>query len=141
SRVTPARHPLDSGGVRNRPPTPTNTFVPVPSHRLPTVLPNKASSAPAARARSRATTFSAYDVVFNPASAPRSLRGHGTVITMAAADHDVGAPHWMTTVASPSPRAVPAGAAAPVTVSRTQPTGGSLALIVASIAARNSSSG
>ena len=37
--------------------------------------------APASAASASATTFSAYDVDFSPASAPRSLRGHGTVTT------------------------------------------------------------
>src|SRR6476469_5506058 len=116
---------------------PTNTFEPVPSHKFPTVLANRASSASAARARSRATTFSAYEVVFRPASTPRSLRGHGTVTTSAAADQGVAGPHWMTTVAGASPRADPPTEGPPVTVTRTQPAPGWLATTVVSIASRS----
>ena len=39
-----------------------------------------ASDAPLAIAASTILAFSAYDVVFRPDSAPRSLRGHGTVM-------------------------------------------------------------
>ena len=84
ARVTPARQPDDSGRRdADAPSSTTNTLVPVPSHRLPTVLAKIASSAPRSWAQARATTFSPYDVVFTPASAPRSLRGHGT-------DDDIG---------------------------------------------------
>ena len=59
ARVTPARHPLLSGGVTSRPSYSTKMFVPVPSHRLPIVLAKIASDAPRAVAWASATTFSA----------------------------------------------------------------------------------
>ena len=55
----PARHPVESDGVRTRPPCTTNTLVPVPSHSAPTVLAKIASSAPRSWACASATTFSA----------------------------------------------------------------------------------
>ena len=67
----------------------------------------------------------------------RSLRGHGTVTTSAAADQGVAGPHWMTTVAGASPRADPSDRAPPVTVTRTQPAPGWLATTVVSIASRS----
>src|SRR5207247_2350085 len=84
------RHPAESGGVTRRPPIPTNTLEPVPSHRLPARLPKIASPAPRSRAYARATTFSAYETLFTPASALRSLRGHGTVTTGLAGRVGVG---------------------------------------------------
>src|SRR3954452_1247627 len=81
SRVIPARQPADSGGVVTTPSNTQKTFVPVPSHRLPTVLAKIASEASRCSAYASARTFSPYDVVLSPASAPRSLRVHGTVTT------------------------------------------------------------
>src|ERR1700726_1323448 len=46
ARVTPARHPADSGGGTHPPPGTTNTFVPVPSHRSPAVFAKIASLPP-----------------------------------------------------------------------------------------------
>ena len=57
------------------------TLLPVPSQRLPARLAKTASVALRSAAWASATTFSPYDVVLRPASAPRSLRGHGTVAT------------------------------------------------------------
>ncbi len=59
SRVIPARQPDSSEGVSSRPPSATNTLVPVPSHSRPRVLGRIASVAPTLRASARATTFSA----------------------------------------------------------------------------------
>ena len=59
--------------------------MPVPSHSSPRVLANIASLPPRSLAYARATTFSAYDVVFSPAIALRSLRVHGTTTTGACA--------------------------------------------------------
>ena len=56
-------------------------WCPVPSQRCPARLAKIASVAPRRLASASATTFSAYDVVFSPARAPRSLRGQGTVAT------------------------------------------------------------
>ena len=71
----------------------TNTFVPVPSHSSPRVLASTASEAPAAWARCRAMTFSAYDVDFTPATADFSLRVHGTVAIVVVAAHGVARGH------------------------------------------------
>ena len=51
------------------------------SHSSPRVLAKIASMAPRSLACARATTFSAYDVVFSPAVGARSLRTHGTTTT------------------------------------------------------------
>jgi len=48
SRVTPARHPESSGGVRTSPSASTNTLEKLPSHSSPRVLAKIASSAPRA---------------------------------------------------------------------------------------------
>ena len=58
ARVTPSRHPDDSGGVRSTPALTTKTLVPVPSHSSPLVLAKIASPAPASLATARARTFS-----------------------------------------------------------------------------------
>ena len=71
---------------------------PVPSHRWPARFAKIASLAPDFAASASATTFSAYDVDLTPASAPRSLRGHGTRTTAVVSgagsiggrDHDQG---------------------------------------------------
>src|SRR5258708_13466035 len=39
ARVTPARHPADSGGVRHPPPPPTNHFLPGPPPTVPSGFP------------------------------------------------------------------------------------------------------
>ena len=58
----------------------------MPSHSSPRVLAKIASMPPRSLAWARATTFSAYDVVFRPAAvALRSLRVHGTTTTFACA--------------------------------------------------------
>ena len=79
--MIPARQPLDRGGVLTTPSTTTKTLLPVASHSSPRVLANSASTAPCSFAAARAMTFSAYDVVFSPAVAARSLRTQGTVTT------------------------------------------------------------
>ena len=78
-------------------------MLPVPSHRCPARFANTASPAPRRLASARATTFSAYDVVFRPASAPRSLRGHGTTATLAVGGHAVIGDAATTNVGGASP--------------------------------------
>ena len=73
-----------------------------------------ASVAPRSAAWASATTFSAYDVVFSPASAPRSLRGHGTVTTDVVGAAGVSASATTTRVGGLSPRPEPSGATPPV---------------------------
>ena len=109
SRVIPARQPSDSGGVSTWPSTTTKTLLPVPSQRLPSRLPSTASLAPAARASAKHTAFSAYDVVFRPASGERSLRGQRLVAIWVVAGQ--GDPGMLThaKVVPASPRPDPSG--------------------------------
>ena len=81
--MIPARQPLASGGVTSSPSIPTKTLLPVPSQSSPTELAKIASAAPRSWAYRNAITLSAYDVVFSPAVAARSLRVHGTTATSA----------------------------------------------------------
>ena len=77
-----------------------------------------------ARARGRAArarTFSPYDVVLRPASAPRSLRGQGTVATAAVSGQGSIGAATTTSDGGPSPRSEPRGARPPVHVMRTRP--------------------
>ena len=62
-----------------------------------------ASPAPTDAACASATTFSAYDVVFRPATAPRSLRGHGTTVTRAGPSQAFSGAATTTRVGSASP--------------------------------------
>jgi hypothetical protein len=73
---------------------------PVPSQSSPAVFGITASDAPAAIAASTIFAFSAYDVVFRPARAPRSLRGHGTVMIELT---DGGRSHGSVTTTDVSP--------------------------------------
>ncbi len=79
--MTPSRQPLDAGGVRTTPSRTTKTLDPVASHNSSRVLGKMASPAPCSCAYASARTFSAYEIVFSPAVAPRSLRAHGTTTT------------------------------------------------------------
>ncbi len=110
----PARQPELSGGVSRRPPRTTKTLEPVPSQSMPPVLASSASLAPCWWARASATTFSAYEVVFRPVVAPRSLRVHGTVTTAAVSGRRGVAPTATMSVAAASPRSEPSGATPPV---------------------------
>ena len=56
-----------------------------------------------------AITFSAYDVVLRPASAPRSLRGQGTVATAVMAGDSFIESATTMSVGAPSPARSPAG--------------------------------
>ena len=69
-----------------------------------------ASPAPLALAYASITTFSAYDVVLSPASAPRSLRGHGTVATRLLSAASSSGAATTISVGSPSLRPLPSGA-------------------------------
>ena len=65
-----------------------------------------------------------HDVVFTPATAPRSLRGHGTVHTDTAGDGGSSGPAATTRWSvSRRPRSGPRGAVPPVTVMRTRASG------------------
>jgi hypothetical protein len=77
-----------------------------------------ASDAPRERARSRATTFSAYEVVLAPAVADLSLRVQGTVITLVVSGHSREPIRATTTVGRACPRSLPSGERPPVTVMR-----------------------
>src|SRR5690606_31397876 len=98
------------------PSTTTNTLEPVPSDRWPRVSANTASVPPARRAAASATTFSAYDVVLSPASAPRSLRGQGTTATEVEPGGGTAGAIATTSVGSWSARSEPSGASPPVYV-------------------------
>ena len=91
-------------------------FDPVPSHRLPSVFEKIASLAPASLAAASATTFSAYDVVFNPATAEFSLRVQRTVATFVVGAGRGTAPAVTMYVCGASPRSEPSGPTPPVTV-------------------------
>src|SRR3954447_16282567 len=108
--VTPATHPLSSVGVRSSPSTTQKTLDPVPSQRFPARLAITASPAPRSCAWASITTFSPYDVVLSPASAPRSLRGHGTLATWVDSPASGSGAATTTSVGSPSPRPLPSGA-------------------------------
>ncbi len=54
-------------------------------------------------------TFSAYDVVLRPASAPRSLRGQGTVATAVVAGDSFIESATTMSVGAASPRPEPSG--------------------------------
>src|SRR3954447_4088274 len=98
-------------------------FEPVPSQRLPNVLAKIASLAPLSAARARATTFSAYDVVLSPDTAPRSLRTQGTRATAAFSRAGAIAPAATTRGGGPPPRPDPIGPGPPVQVIRSRPSG------------------
>ena len=69
----------------------TNTLEPVASQSSSRVFGKMASPAPRSCAYASARTFSAYEIVFSPAVAPRSLRAHGTTTTVivGATDDDL----------------------------------------------------
>src|SRR6266545_1073177 len=85
ARVTPASAPDSSVGVTSSPSYTQKMFEPVPSHRCPIVLAKIASLPPCRLAWASAITFSAYEVVLRPETAPRSLRTQGTVTIAAVA--------------------------------------------------------
>ena len=101
--MTPARQPLESRGVSTSPPTTTKTLLPVHSESRPVVSASTASDAPRRCASARATAFSAYDVVFSPAMADRSLRTHGTVASVVVAGHGAAGVRVTTRVGAPVP--------------------------------------
>src|SRR5690349_12183363 len=115
ARVTPNRQPESAGGVVTTPSRTTKTFEPVASHSSPRVLQNNASCAPRASAYASARTFSAYEIVFNPAHAPRSLRDHGTTTTSAVRAGAVTGTANRNAVGALFPRLDPGGAGPPVT--------------------------
>ena len=81
-----------SGGVTSSPSITANTLVPVPSHTLPCVSQNSASLG--ARVVRRMQRHDVLGVArrLEPASAPRSFRGHGTGASVAVGGHgDCGA--------------------------------------------------
>ena len=82
-----AGSPTSPVGVATTPSRTTNTLEPVASHSSSRVLAKIASLAPRSCAYASARTFSAYDVVFRPAVAPRSLRTHGTTTTRTESGH------------------------------------------------------
>src|SRR5207248_1587456 len=116
--VTPSRQPASGGGVSTTPFRITNTFDPVASQTSPRVLRKIASPASRSRAYASARTFSAYEVVLSPATAPRSLRLHGTITTSTVAGHGVADALMTITVGGPSPRSDPSGDGPPLLVSR-----------------------
>ena len=87
----PARQPEASGGVCSSPVEDDEDVgagaLAQPARRCWRTAPR---SAPCSRARASATTFSPYEVVFRPASAPRSLRVQGTVTTAVASGRALG---------------------------------------------------
>ena len=115
-------------------------LVPVPSHRFPAVFAKRASSAPSSRARWRATTFSAYEVVLSPAIGLCSLRRHGTVASEEVAAAARPAAEAISTVGRLPLRSDPSGPMPPVSVIRTRPAAAPLAASTARTPARSSSS-
>ena len=72
---------------------------------VPGVLSSSASLAPRSCAQASATTFSAYDVVFSPATAERSLRGQGTVTSVVVGGQALPGLTTTATVGGASPAA------------------------------------
>ncbi len=83
----------------------------------------RASCAPCRVACASATTFSAYDVVFAPATADRSLRVHGTLTTLIRSGHGEAGEAATIRRGAASPRLEPSGPAPPVSVIRRRPSG------------------